>query len=41
MKFLKSVSDKRLAAICWSSLFLGIFMIKCVAFSLIVLGTLK
>ena len=35
------MSDEWLDAICWSSLLLGIFMIKCVGFSLIVLGTLK
>ena len=35
MKYLKSISDERLDAIYWSSLLLGIFMIKqCVAFSL-------
>ena len=42
MKSLKSMSDKLLEAICWSSLLLDIFMIKqCAAFSLIALGTLK
>ena len=42
MKSLKSILDEWLEVICWSSLLLGIFMIKqCVVFSLIVLGTLK
>ena len=36
------MSDKWFAAMCWSSLLLGIFMIKqCVALNLIVLGFLK
>ena len=42
MKSLNSISDEWFDAICWSSLLLGIFMIKqCVGFSIIVLGTLK
>ena len=41
-KSLKSMSDEWLDVICWSSLVLRIVMIKqCVAFSLIVLGTLR
>ena len=42
MKSLKSVSDEWFNAICWSSLLLGIFMIKkWVEFSLTSFGTLK
>ena len=41
MKSSKSMSDEWFDAICWSSLLLRIFIIKCVASSVIVLGTLK
>ena len=41
MKCLKPMSGKLLDAISWNSFLLGFFKIKCVAFSLIVLGTLK
>ena len=41
MKSLKSMSDESCDVICWSFILLGMFMIKCVVFSLIVLGTLK
>ena len=35
------MSYKWLEATCWGSLLIGIFVIECVAFSLIVLGNLK
>ena len=42
IKSLKSVSDKCVGAISWSSFLLGIFIIKeCLEFSLIALGTFK
>ena len=42
MKSLEYMSSEWLDATCWSSLLLGIFMTtQCVAFSLMVLGTLK
>ena len=41
MKFLNSISDEWFDAVCWSSLLLDIFVIRCVAFSLIPLDTLK
>ena len=41
MKSLNSMSDKWFDPICWSPPLLGIFMVKCLAFSFIVLGTLK
>ena len=41
MKSLKIMSDEWLGATCWSSLLLEICMIKCVVFSVIVLGVLK
>ena len=42
MKSLKSMSDEWFDAICWSSLLLGILIIKyCVKSSLIGLGTFK
>ena len=42
MKSLNLISDKGFDAIFWSTVLLGIFMIKqCVAFSVIVLGTSK
>ena len=42
MESLNSMSDKWFDAICWSSLLLGIFLIKWfAAFSPIVLGTLR